>query len=79
MGQHSKYSFKVKLAAIIKYLEGSCSTRNAGGDYPVGKGTLREIQEKYGTRSDKQFRNWIMKYNDHGELKASGICHRPFK
>ncbi len=25
MGQHSKYSFEMKLDAVTKYLEGSCS------------------------------------------------------
>lgn len=115
MGQHSKYSFEMKLFAVTKYLEGSCSTeslarslrtngtriiewatlyqslgveglktalklstysaetkRNAVCDYLAGKGTLREIQKKYGIRSDKQLRNWIMKYNGHEYLKASG-------
>ena len=28
MGQHSKYSFEMKLAAVTKYLEGSCSIEN---------------------------------------------------
>ena len=115
MGQHSKYSFEMKLAAVTKYLEGSCSTesiarslgtngariiewatiyqslgaeglkatqkpsaysaetkRSAVCDYLSGKGTLREIQKKYGIRSDKQLRNWIMKYNGHENLKSSG-------
>lgn len=114
MSQHSKYSFEMKLAAVIKYLKGSCSTesiarnlgttgtriiewvtiyqslgaeglkttqklsaysagtkRSAVCDYLSGKGTLREIQKKYGIRSDKQLRNWIMKYNGHENLKAS--------
>lgn len=26
MGQHSKYSLEMKLAAVTKYLEGNCST-----------------------------------------------------
>lgn len=112
MGQHSKYSFEMKLAAVTKYLEGSCSTEsiarsletngtrivewvalyqsleadglktspklsaysaetkhNAVCDYLAGKGTLREIQKKYGIRSDKQLRNWIMKYNGHENQK----------
>ena len=103
MGQHSKYSFEMKLAAVTKYLEGSCSTEsiarslgtngtrivewvtwyqalgadglktspklstysaetkhNAICDYLSDKGTLREIQKKYGIRSDKQLRNCIM-------------------
>lgn len=115
MGQHSKYSFEMKLAAVTKYLERSCSTesiarslgtngarivewvtlyqslgaeglkttpklnaysvetkRSAVCDYLSGKGTLREIQKKYGIRSDKQLRNWIMKYNGHENLKYSG-------
>mgnify|MGYP003278780631 CR=1 FL=1 len=38
--------------------------RSAVCDYLSGKGTLREIQKKYRIRSDKQLRNWIMKYND---------------
>lgn len=114
MGQHSKYSFEMKLAAVTKYLEGSCSTEgiarslgtngtrivewvtlyqalgadglktspklsaysaetkhNAVCDYLAGKGTLREIQKKYGIRSDKQLRNWIMKYNGHENQKTS--------
>ena len=114
MGQHSKYSFEMKLAAVTKYLEGSCSTEgiarslgtngtrivewvtlyqalgadglktspklsaysaetkhNAVCDYLAGKGTLREIQKKYGIRSDKQLRNWIMKYNGHENQKNS--------
>ena len=114
MGQHSKYSFEMKLAAVTKYLEGSCSTEsiarslgtngtrivewvalyqalgadglktspklstysaetkhNAVSDYLSGKGTLREIQKKYGIRSDKQLRNWIMKYNGHENQKTS--------
>ncbi len=115
MGQHSKYSFEMKLAAVRKYFEGNCSTEsiarslgtngtrimewatlyqslgmeglkasqklssysaetkhNAVCDYLSGKGTLREIQKKYGIRSDKQLRNWIMKYNGHENRKASG-------
>ena len=28
MGQHSKYSFEMKLAAVRKYLEGSCSAES---------------------------------------------------
>ena len=114
MGQHSKYSFEMKLAAVTKYLEGSCSTEsiarslgtngtrivewvtlyqalgadglktspklsacsaetkhNAVCDCLSGKGTLREIQKKYGIRSDKQLRSWIMKYNGHEKQKTS--------
>ena len=29
MGQHSKYSFEMKLAAVTKYLEGSCDEEEA--------------------------------------------------
>ena len=28
MGQHSKYSFEMKLDAVIKHLGGSCSTES---------------------------------------------------
>ena len=104
----------MKLAAVTKYLEGSCSTEsiarslgtkgtrigewvalyqalgadglktspklssysaktkhNAVCDCLSGKGTLREIQKKYGIRSDKQLRSWIMKYNGHENQKTS--------
>ena len=44
---------------------------NAVSDCLSGKGTLREIQKKYGIRSDKQLRNWIMKYNGHENQKTS--------
>ena len=114
MGQHSKYSFEMKLAAVTKYLEGSCSTEsiarsletngtrivewvalyqslgadelktslklsaysaetkhNSVCDYLADNGTIREIQKKYGIRSDKQLRNWIMKYNGHENQKTS--------
>ena len=40
--------------------------RNAVCDYLSGKGTLRDIQKKYGIRSDKQLRNWIGKHRQHG-------------
>lgn len=45
---------------------------NAVSEYLSGKGTLREIQKKYGIRSDKQLRNWIKQYNGHKELRSSG-------
>ena len=28
MGQHSKYSFEMKLSIVTKYLEGSCATES---------------------------------------------------
>ena len=87
MGQHSKYSFEMKLAAVTKYPKGNCSTEsiarslgtnysaetkhNAVCDYLSGKGILREIQKKYGIRSEKQLRNWIMKYNGPENQKTS--------
>ena len=44
---------------------------NAVCDYLAGKGTLREIQKKYEIPSDKQLRNWIMKYNGRENQKTS--------
>ena len=41
-------------------------------DYLDGLGSLADICKKYGIRSTKQLRNWIMKYNSHEELKSSG-------
>ena len=41
-------------------------------DYLSGKGSYSTICQKYQIRSSAQLRNWIMKYNGHEELKASG-------
>lgn len=41
-------------------------------DYLNGIGSLSDICRKYGIRSDSQLRNWILKYNSHENLKASG-------
>lgn len=41
-------------------------------DYLAGKGSLRDICQKYKIRDKKQLRDWIKKYNGHEELKASG-------
>ncbi|MCQ4741275.1 transposase, partial [Blautia hominis] len=45
---------------------------NAVFDYLNGKGSYSTICKKYQIRSSTQLRNWIMKYNGHEELKASG-------
>ena len=41
-------------------------------DYLSGKGSLQEICKNYKIKSPRQLRSWIMKYNGHEELKASG-------
>ena len=41
-------------------------------DYLDGKGSLLEICQHYGIRSQSRLRVWIKKYNGHEELKASG-------
>ena len=41
-------------------------------DYLAGRGSLRDICENYKIMSTTQLRSWIMKYNGHEELKASG-------
>ena len=115
MGQRTKYTYEMKLSAVMKYLEGKASVESIGRglgtngsrivewatiyqalgaeglrsapklsaystetkhnavcEYLSGKGTLREIQKKYGIRSDKQLRNWIKQYNGHKELRHIG-------
>ena len=54
----AKYSTNMKTAAVKDYLAG------AGSYYTVSK--------KYGIRSTFQLRDWVLKYNSHKELKASG-------
>ena len=41
-------------------------------DYLTGIDSLSGICKKYGIRSTAQLRHWILKYNSHEELKASG-------
>lgn len=41
-------------------------------DYLSGKGSLRDICDKYKIADTRQLRKWIMKYNGHEELKDSG-------
>jgi transposase-like protein len=41
-------------------------------DYLSGDGSQIGICEKYGIRSTTQLRNWVMKYNSHEKLSASG-------
>lgn len=45
---------------------------NAVSDYLSGKGSQQDICRKYKIHSSCQLRYWIMKYNGHKELKASG-------
>lgn len=42
-------------------------------DYLVKADSLPGICKKYGIRSTTQLRRWILKYNSHEELKASGM------
>lgn len=41
-------------------------------DYLSGNISQMEICKKYGIKSRTQLRNWVLKYNDHEELKSSG-------
>lgn len=42
-------------------------------DYLAGVGSHMEICKKYGIKSTRQLRSWILKYNSHEKLKTSGI------
>ena len=42
---------------------------NAVEDYLSGKGTMKQIREKYGILANKQLINWIKWYNGHREFK----------
>lgn len=46
-------------------------------DYMGGAGSLSDICKKYSIRSTRQLRNWILKYNSHEKLKASGTGGMP--
>lgn len=46
-------------------------------DYLAGVGSLSDICKKYGIKSTTQLRGWVMKYNSHEKLKASGTGGMP--
>lgn len=46
-------------------------------DYLVGVGSRSDICRKYGLRSKGMLHRWVMKYNSHEELKASGTGGMP--
>ena len=57
--QHNKnYSKELKLAAVTAYLN--------------GKGSLRQLAERFGLRSKRPLMNWLKEYNTHGEIKSRG-------
>lgn len=60
---NAKYSVVLKEAAVK--------------DYQSGEGTLIDICKKYGIKSTRQLRNWILKYNGHEKLKTSGTGGLP--
>lgn len=48
-------------------------------DYLAGNGSYMDICRKYGIKSTRQLRNWILKYNGHETLKSSGTGGTPIK
>lgn len=61
--QNSSYSTALKEIAVKDYLGGI--------------GSLTDICKRHGIKSTRQLRNWILKYNSHEELKASGTGGMP--
>lgn len=57
LSRNTAYSSELKTSAIKDYLAGS--------------GSQAEICKKYGIKSTRQLREWILKYNGHKKLKAS--------
>ena len=53
--KNKKYSSELRLKAVEDYLS--------------GKGTMKQIREKYGILANKQLINWILWYNGHREFK----------
>jgi transposase-like protein len=61
--KNTSYSASLKLSALQNYLNGQDS--------------YLAVCKRYGIRSTRQLRNWIMKYNGHEKLIASGIGGKP--
>jgi transposase len=49
------YSKETKLSAVLDYL--------------AGKGSMREVCERYGIRDNRQLGNWLKVYNNHEDFK----------
>ena len=56
--RNTSYSIELKFKAVQDYL--------------AGTGSLFCICKKYGIRSTRQLRDWLMKYNSHEKIKSSG-------
>jgi transposase-like protein len=54
--QNSVYSKETKSSAVNSYLS--------------GEGSLKDICKKYKIRSERQLRQWIMRYNSHEDFKS---------
>ena len=58
------------MARVLK-LKGLQKTKQAAVlDYLAGKGSLREIAQKYNLRSQTQLREWLKVYNTHGDFEV---------
>lgn len=56
--KNTSYSSVLKESAVLDYLS--------------GHGSYMDLCKKYGIKSTRQLRNWVLKYNGLKELKASG-------
>lgn len=56
--KNTAYSVELKITAVQDYLDGG--------------GSHMEICKKYGIKSTRQLRDWILKYNGHEQIKVSG-------
>ena len=56
--KNKRYSKELKEQAVLDYLS--------------GRGSQRQICQRYGIRSKSKLQNWIKMYNGHEEMKASG-------
>ena len=55
-GKQNHYTIEVKLGAVRAYLS--------------GEGSMEQICDKFGLRSDRQLRDWIKVYNAHGDFNS---------
>jgi transposase len=58
VSKNTSYSVELKTTAV--------------NDYLAGGGSYMDICRKYGIKSTRQLRDWILKYNGHEKLKTSG-------
>ena len=78
MGQYSKYSFEMKLAAATKYLEGSCSTESIARNLGTNGTRIIEWATIYQSLGGRRTKNHPKAQRLFGGNKTQGCLRLSF-